>query len=95
MRVQFTKRENGPERLAAEAELCFDGTGSVLDGTKLAGFSVWASPDGEFYVTVPARGFGAGRDRRYFDFLRVQESGNEAMKRVKSWILDAFKEWNQ
>jgi len=95
MRVQFTTREGGPERLAAEAEILFDGTGSVLDGTKLAGFSVWASPEGEFYVTVPARAFGAGSDRRYFDFLRNQEAGSEAMKRVKAWILEAFKEWNQ
>lgn len=89
MRVQFMKRGNGPERMVCEAEIHMDE--GELAGMKLVGFSIWKSPDGELYVTFPARAFGAGSDRRYFDYLRTQEPGNEAVKRVKTWILESLR----
>lgn len=93
MRVVFTKRENGPERLEVEAELVFNHDGTYLDGLKLAGFSIWKGLEGDLYVTLPARGFGMGGDRRYFDFLRNEETGSEATKRLKAWIIEQYQAW--
>lgn len=88
-RVEFTQRENGPERLVSEAEVVFlDGP---LAGMKLVGFSLWQGADGETYVTFPSRAFGAGSERRYFDFLRSSAGEAGDVKRVKAWILDAYK----
>jgi len=89
MRVQFVARENGPERLVSEAEVHFDE--GPLAGTKLVGFSLWRSPDGEVYVTFPSRAFGAGSERRYFDYLRSVDGTLDVVKRVKAWILDEYR----
>lgn len=89
MRVQFVARENGPERLVCEAEVVFDE--EPLTGMKLIGFSLWKSPDGEVYVTFPARSFGVGSERRYFDYLRSVEGVATEVKRVKAWILEEFR----
>ena len=90
MRVQFVEKENGPERLACEAEMVFDEAGP-LAGMKLVGFSVWKSPEGELFVTFPSRAFGAGSERRFFDYLRSMEGSAADAKRVKAWILDEFR----
>ena len=92
MRVQFVQKENAPERLVCEAELVFDeeSPGPLL-GMKLVGFSLWRSPEGEVYVTFPSRAFGAGNERRYFDYLRSSEGSAGEVKRVKAWILDEFR----
>ena len=88
-RVQFVARENGPERLVCEAEVIFED--GPLAGTKLVGFSLWRSAEGEVYVTFPSRAFGAGSERRYFDYLRSVEGTAEAVKAVKAWILDEYR----
>jgi len=90
MRVQFVERENGPERLVCEAEIVFDEDGP-LAGMKLVGFSLWRGPDGDLYVTFPSRAFGAGGERRYFDYLRSTEGTGAEAKRVKGWILEAYR----
>ena len=90
MRVQFVEKENGPERLVCEAEIVFDEDGP-LAGMKLVGFSLWRSPDGDVFVTFPSRAFGAGSERRYFDYLRSMEGTGGEAKRVKGWILDAYR----
>lgn len=90
MRVQFVERDNGPERLVCEAELVFDEADGPLAEMKLVGFSLWRSAEGEVFVTFPSRAFGAGTERRYFDYLRSVEAGGEASRRVKAWILEAF-----
>jgi hypothetical protein len=90
MRVQFVRRENGPERLVCEAEVVFDEEGP-LAGTKLVGFSLWRSPEGEVYVTFPARAFGAGMDRRFFEFVRSVDGTTGGLKKVKAWILEEFR----
>ncbi len=91
MRVQFVHRDNGPERLVCEAELIFDEAGP-LAGLKLVGFSLWRSPEGELYVTFPSRAFGAGTERRYFEYVRSAENGDgEARARLKTWIVDEFR----
>jgi hypothetical protein len=89
VQVQFVARENGPERLVTEAEMLFDD--GPLAGTKLVGFCVWKSPEGEIYVTFPSRAFGAGSERRYFDYLRSVDASADAIKRVKAWILDEYR----
>jgi hypothetical protein len=91
MRVQFVQRENAPERLVCEAELVFDGDMGPLAGMKLVGFSLWRSAEGEVFVTFPSRAFGAGNDRKYFDYLRSVEGQAAESKRVKAWILDEFR----
>ena len=89
MKVQFVTRENGPERLVTEAEVHFDD--GPLAGTKLVGFCLWRSPEGEIYVTFPSRAFGAGSERRYFDYLRAVDASGETVKRVKAWILEEYR----
>ena len=90
MRVQFVARENGPERLVCEAEIVF-GENGPLAGLKLVGFSLWRGPDGEVYVTFPSRAFGAGNDRKYFDYLRSVDGTLETVKRLKAWIVDEYR----
>jgi hypothetical protein len=89
MQVHFVARENGPERLVTEAEVVFDD--GPLAGAKLVGFCLWRSPEGELYVTFPSRAFGAGSERRYFDYLRAVDASGETVKRVKAWILDEYR----
>jgi len=90
MRVQFVHKGNGPERLLCEGEMIFDEDGP-LAGMKLVGFSIWRSPSGEIFVTFPSRAFGAGSDRKFFDFLRPIESPSpDLVRRVKGWILEQY-----
>ena len=90
MKVHFVARENGPDRLVTEAEIHFTNKGP-LEGTKLVGFCLWRSPEGEVYVTFPSRAFGAGSERRFFDYLRAVDGSGETVKRVKAWILDEYR----
>ncbi len=89
MQVQFVVKENGPERLISEAEVIFED--GPLAGTKLLGFCLWKSADGEVFVTFPARAFGAGSERRFFDYLRAVDGSAETVKRVKAWIVDEYR----
>ena len=73
VQVQFIPRQNGPERLVTEAEIHFED--GPLAGMRLVGFSIWRSTEGELYVTFPSRAFGAGTERKYFDY----------------WILDEYR----
>jgi len=91
MHVQFVSRENGPERLICEAEVLFGSDAGALAGMKLVGFSLWRSAEGEVFVTFPSRAFGAGTDRRYFDYLRSAEGAAAEVKRVKDWILEEYR----
>ena len=84
MRVQFIQKQNGPERLVSEAEVLFDE--EPLAGLKLVGFCLWSSPDGEIYVTFPPRAFGAGSERKYFDYLRSTDGTAHAVKRFKAYL---------
>lgn len=89
MRVEFVERENMPDRLVAEAELHFDE--GPLAGMKLVGFCIWRA-DSEDYATFPARAFGIGNERRYFDYLRAQDGTAVRVREVKRYILDAWRE---
>jgi len=91
MRVVFVERDSAPERLVCEAEVVFEAEAGPLAGMKLVGFSLWRSPEGEVYVTFPSRAFGAGNERRFFDFLRSVEGTAADSKRVKAWILDQYR----
>jgi len=90
MRVVFVERANGPERLVCEAEVVFEAEAGPLAGMKLVGFSLWRSAEGEVFVSFPARPFGAGGERRYFDLLRSVEGQSADAKRVKAWILEQY-----
>ena len=92
MRVEFVERAGGPERVVCEAEIIFDDAGP-LDGMKLVGFTLWRAADGEVYATFPSRAFGAGTERRFFDYLRSVDGSGPAGKRVKEWILGHYAEW--
>lgn len=89
MQVHFSARENGPERLVADAEIHF--TDGLLAGTKLVGFALWRTPEGDLSVTFPSRAFGSGGERRFFDYLRATDGAPEVIKGVKAWILDAYR----
>jgi hypothetical protein len=89
MRVQFVDKVNGPERLVCDAEIVFEE--DPLSGMKLVGFSLWRSTDGDVYVTFPSRAFGAGTERKYFDYLRSAEGLSAEVKRVKDWILGEYR----
>jgi hypothetical protein len=91
MRVQFVQKDSGPERLVCDAEIVFD-EGGPLEGMKLVGFSLWRTAEGDVSVTFPARAFGAGSDRRFFDYLRAADGDAAGVRRVKAWILDQFRE---
>ena len=91
MRVQFVEKENGPERLLCDGEIVFDEEGP-LAGMKLIGFAVWRGQEGDAFVTFPARSYGAGGERRFFELLRGVEPSSGESKRVKEWILS---EWRQ
>jgi hypothetical protein len=87
--VVFVYRPNSPRRLVCEAEVVF--SDGPLGGMKLVGFSLWRSPEGEVYVTFPSRAVGASTDRRFFDYLRSVEGNGADAKRVKAWIVDAYR----
>jgi len=91
MRVVFVERTNGPERLVCEAEVVFEAEAGPLAGMKLVGFALWRSAEGEVFVSLPARPFGAGGERRYFDLLRSVEGLPADGKRVKAWILEQYR----
>jgi len=84
MRVLFVERESPPERLVCEAEIHFEE--GALAGTRLVGFSLWRSPEGEIFVTFPSRAL----ERRFFDYLRAVDGDAETVKRVKGWIHDEY-----
>ena len=90
MRVQFVEKQNGPERLVCDAEIVFEDEAPLV-GMKLVGFSLWRSADGEVYLTFPSRAFGAGTERKYFDYLRAVDGSAETVKAVKAWILDEYR----
>lgn len=90
MRVAFVARTGGPQSLICEAEIHFDDTGP-LAGMKLVGFALWRGGDGMLFVTFPSRAFGVGSERRFFDYLRSAEGELAAVRRVKDWILSAYR----
>jgi hypothetical protein len=89
MRVQFVSRDNGPDHLVCDAEVVFDEPGP-FSNMKLMGFCLWRNQEGDLYVTFPSRAFGAGPERRYFDYLRSVDGNASDVKNVKSWILAQY-----
>jgi hypothetical protein len=89
MRINFTQKDGGPERLVTEAEILFEEP--ALSGLKLVGFSIWSSPEGELYVTFPSRAFGSGSERRFFDYIRGVDGDVTAAKALKQAIVAAYK----
>jgi hypothetical protein len=84
MRVQFNTHDNSPARLVCDAEIVFAKEDGPLAETKLVGFSLWRGAEGEVYMTFPSRSFGAGGERRFFDYLRSVDGTAEAIKAVSS-----------
>ena len=90
MQITFQTRDNGPERLVAEAEIHF-GKRGALAGMKLVGFAIWRTADGGLFVSLPSRANGSGSDRRYFDLLRAEPGPGENVKATQAWLLEASK----
>lgn len=89
-RVQFIPNDGSkPAGHLADAEVLFEKDAGAFDGLKLVGFSVWRSPDG-VYVTLPARAFGAGNTRRYFDYIRAISGQHKETNRLKEFIHAAW-----
>lgn len=93
-RVVFVTNPNGPERLVAEAEVHFGPDAGPLAGLKLVGFSLWRDPEGDLYITFPARAFGTMSERRYFDYLRSAEGTGDAPRRCKEWMIAEYRAQN-
>lgn len=91
MRVEFLTRENGPERLVCDGEIVFGEEDGPLAGMKLVGFALWKTAEGEVSVTFPSRAFGAGGERRFFDYLRSVEGNPADSRRVKDWLLEEYR----
>jgi hypothetical protein len=93
MQVKFSPPKDGsPEGLVSEAEVHFD-TEGPFKGLKLVGFSIWKKEDGRVYVTFPSRAFGAGKERKYFDFLRSADGYSpKAVLAFKSWLKARWSE---
>lgn len=90
--ITFTEPDGSAANVVAEAELHFNS--GPLAGLKLVGFTVRRDPKTRaLYVTLPAKAFGVGPERRYFDFLRASSGENhKAVTRdVRAWILDAYR----
>jgi hypothetical protein len=77
--------------LLADAEIHFVSGCGPLDGLKLVGFSVRRANAGGYYVTLPARAFGVGEDRRYFDFVRAINGDHAKTTTLKEYIRAAWK----
>jgi len=90
MRVVLVSRDGGPANLVSEAEIVFDDP-SPLAGMKLVGFCIWRGQDAELYVTFPSRAFGAGPERKYFDYLRSVDGNATTVKAVKSWVVSEYR----
>ena len=88
MRIEFIDRENGPRNLIGEAEIFFDAEDGLLAGLKLIGFTLWRTEKGEATVTMPARSWGEGGEKRFFDLLRAGDGGGDALKRLKVAMCD-------
>jgi len=91
MRIEFTERENGPKNLISEAEIFFGAEDGLLAGLKLVGFTLWRTEKGEPSVTVPARSWGEGSQRQFFDFLRAGDGGVEALRRLRAALCDQYR----
>lgn len=90
--VNFAAKDGSPERMVCEAEVVFPTTPECgpLAGLKIVGFGLWRGPEGEVYVTLPSRAFGAGNERRYFDYVRAVDGKGDAVKRLKTFIIDQY-----
>lgn len=91
MRIEFTTRDHGPKNLLAEAEIFFDSEDGILRGTKLTGFTLWRTDKGEPQLTMPARSWGDGGERKFFDLLRSGDGGVEDLRACKASIVAAWK----
>lgn len=92
MRVEFVVKEN-QEDVVADAEVYFDADGP-FHGLKLVGITLRRGERG-LYVTLPARAFGAGNDRRYFDFVRsADQHDKKSIYRFKDWIRNEWRSQN-
>ncbi len=91
VKFNFNKPEHSLDKLLAEVELVLP---EPLAGLKLVGISVWQTEKHGPSVTLPARTFGMGDERRFFDFLRGCD-GVAAVKQFKAEIVNEYKQWAQ
>lgn len=92
MTVKFEANDKGtPVGKLADCELHFND--GPFAGLKLVGFAVWErKAGGGRNVTVPARAYSVGGERRSFALLRPMADA-AAMDRLRDVILAAFAEF--
>jgi hypothetical protein len=90
MRLEFIERDEGG--LVAEVEIYFEtDLPKPFAGKKIVGTQVRRSRDGNLYVNLPGRAFGAGGKRQYFDYLRDEDENHESLDDVKKYILEEYR----
>lgn len=90
MTIKFVPNGKGnPPGKLADAELHF--SGGPLDGLKLVGFAVWERKGGGRNVTMPARQYSVGGERRSFALLRPIVDSS-CQDRLRDLVIDAYKE---
>lgn len=90
MTIHFTPTPDGSPGKVADAELHF--SDGPLTGLKLVGFAIWERKDGGRNVTMPARTYSVGGERRSYALLRPTVS-SEAQDRLRDLMLDAYREY--
>ena len=91
MRVQFVKRERGPERLVCEAEIVFDEVGPLAGHEARRASRCGAGPTARSTSPSP-RGPSARAASGASSTSCASAEGTAAdAKRVKAWILDAYR----
>ena len=93
--IKITPNDKGnPPGKLADAEVHFVG-GSLFEGLKLIGFSIWERRGGSGRnVTFPARSYAINGERRSFALLRPIVD-TAAQERIREVILAAFAEYEQ
>ena len=80
-RANYTRERTGTKGWEFKPE-----TDSVVtDDEPIVSTALWED------VTFPSRAFGAGTERKYFDYLRSTDNASEALRNVKDWILVEFR----
>jgi DNA-binding cell septation regulator SpoVG len=82
--LNFIQRQGRSEKLVAEVEIVFGEDVVVLFGLTLVGICIWKTDKGQLFVTLPAK---AGKNGRYFDYLRPALAGNGTVKALKEEVL--------
>lgn len=92
IRLRFiTPKSSDPANKVAEVEVLFGEGCGIFTGIVGRGYTVWQG-ERSMYVTLPARAFGVGSKRKYFDYIDDADGDPSAPRSsaLKKWILDSY-----